>query len=268
MKHLCDGGRVGDFSFRFLGTGTSVGVPVIGCECAVCRSENPKDKRTRASVLVTAGPWSVLVDTGPDLRAQALRDHITKVDAVLYTHAHMDHVVGFDDLRAFCWRRTQPLPIHATPPTLADLRRMFAWAFAAENQYPGYVKPAAVVIDGPFHYGDLRVTPLPVNHGAVDTVGFLFEYPKAKRMAYIPDVKAIPPSTVSLLNGVDVLVVDALRTDPHPTHFSVGEALHLAEETGAAEVWLTHLGHENGFDALSANLPSHVKVAWDGLVLV
>jgi phosphoribosyl 1,2-cyclic phosphate phosphodiesterase len=267
MEHVCDGGWVGDFSLKFLGTGTSVGVPVIGCGCAVCRSENPKNKRTRASVVVTAGGWSLLVDTGPDLRTQALREGLTRVDAVLYTHAHMDHVVGFDDLRAFCWSRTQPLPIHASPATLGDLKRMFAWAFAPENQYPGYVKPAGVVIDGPFHYGDLRVTPLPVNHGAVDTMGFLFEYPKAKSMAYIPDVKVIPAATISLLKGVDVLIVDALRTDPHPTHFSVGEALHVAEETEAAEVWLTHLGHENGYDALSAVLPGHVKVAWDGLVL-
>jgi len=267
MKHLCDGRPVGDFSFKFLGTGTSVGVPVIGCGCGVCRSENPRDKRTRASAVITAGEYSILVDTGPDLRAQALREGLTKVDAVLYTHAHMDHVVGFDDLRAFCWHRTQPLPIHATPATLADLRRMFAWAFAPENQYPGYVKPAGVVIDGPFHYGDLRVTPLPVNHGAVDTIGFLFEYPRAKSTAYIPDVKFIPSTTLELMKGVDVLIVDALRTNPHPTHFSVSEALHVAEETAAAEVWLTHLGHENGHADLSAVLPPHVRVAWDGLVL-
>ncbi|RYD29541.1 MAG: MBL fold metallo-hydrolase [Verrucomicrobiaceae bacterium] len=267
MKHVCDGGRVGELSLKFLGTGTSVGVPVIGCGCAVCRSDNPKNNRTRASVVVTAGDWSLLVDTGPDLRTQALREGLTRVDAVLYTHAHMDHVVGFDDLRAFCWRRTQPLPIHASPATLADLKRMFAWAFAPENQYPGYVKPAGVVIDGPFHYGDLRITPLPVNHGAVDTMGFLFEYPRSKSMAYIPDVKVIPPATIGLMKGVDVLIVDALRTDPHPTHFSVGEALRVAEETEASEVWLTHLGHENDHDRLSAVIPEHVKVAWDGLEL-
>jgi phosphoribosyl 1,2-cyclic phosphate phosphodiesterase len=144
---------------------------------------------------------------------------------------------------------------------------MFGWAFAPENRYPGYVKPAGVVVDGAFHYGDLRITPLPVTHGSVDTLGYLFEYPKAKSMAYIPDVKVIPPSTIALIKGVDVLIVDALRNDPHPTHLSVGEAIHVAEETEATEVWLTHLGHENDHGKLSADVPDHVKVAWDGLIL-
>lgn len=255
------------FSLTFLGTGTSVGVPVIGCGCAVCQSENPKNKRSRASVWVKAGDFSLLVDSGPDLRMQALREHMTVVDAVLYTHPHMDHVVGFDDLRAFCWRRTEPLPLHAMAPCMADLKRMFGWAFSEENRYPGYVKPAARVIEKPFHYGDLLITPLPVEHGSVDTVGYLFEYPKAKRTAYIPDVKRIPKSTMTLLMGIDVLIVDALRPGAHPTHFSLGEALHLAEETRAREVWLTHLGHENDHEQLSSQLPGHVKVAWDGLVL-
>lgn len=267
LEHVCNGGRVGAFSLTFLGTGTSVGVPVIGCHCAVCRSDNPKNKRSRASVVVTAGEYTLLVDTGPDLRTQALREGLTKVDAVLYTHAHMDHVVGFDDLRAFCWRRTQPLPLHGTSATLEDIQRMFRWAFSPENSYPGYVKPAAVVVDGPFHYGPLRITPLPVIHGSIDTIGFLFEYPQAKSMAYIPDVKTIPEATLSLLKGVDVLIVDALRNEPHPTHQSVGEALRLAEVTGAGKVWLTHLGHENSWEELAPVLPPHVEVAWDGLVL-
>lgn len=258
---------MGDFSLTFLGTGTSVGVPVIGCPCAVCRSGNPKNKRTRASVIVRAGDFSLLVDTGPDLRAQALREGLVKVDAVLYTHAHMDHVVGFDDLRAFCWSRSQPLPLHATEETMGDLKRMFGWAFSTANQYPGYVKPAPVIIDGPFHYGDLRITPLPVVHASVETIGYLFEYPKAKSIAYIPDVKHIPETTLELIKGVDVLIVDALRPGTHPTHFSLGEALHVAGETGAGETWLTHLGHENEHEDLSSKVPPHVKVAWDGLVL-
>ncbi len=258
---------MGDFSLTFLGTGTSVGVPVIGCPCAVCRSENPKNKRTRASVVVQAGDFSLLVDTGPDLRAQALREGLVKVDAVLYTHAHMDHVVGFDDLRAFCWSRSQPLPLHATEETMGDLKRMFGWAFSTANQYPGYVKPAPVIIDGPFHYGDLRITPLPVVHASVETIGYLFEYPKAKSIAYIPDVKHIPETTLERIKGVDVLIVDALRPGTHPTHFSLGEALHVAGETGAGETWLTHLGHENEHEDLSSKVPPHVKVSWDGLVL-
>jgi phosphoribosyl 1,2-cyclic phosphate phosphodiesterase len=256
-----------DFSLTFLGTGTSVGVPVIGCPCDTCRSENPKNKRTRASVIVKAGDDAILVDTGPDLRTQALREGLKKVDGVLYTHAHMDHVVGFDDLRAFCWARTEPLPLYATASCMEDLRRMFGWAFSPDNQYPGYVKPAPHIIEGAFHRGDLRITPLPVVHAALETVGYLFEYPHAKRVAYIPDVKHIPASTIALMKDVDVLIVDALRPAAHPTHFSVGEALAVVEETGARETWLTHMGHENEHETLGAILPPHVKVAWDGLVI-
>lgn len=256
-----------DFSVTFLGTGTSVGVPVIGCGCEVCRSENPKNNRTRASVWVKAGGFSLLVDSGPDLRLQALRENMSVVDAVLYTHPHMDHVVGFDDLRAFCWRREEPLPLHATAPCMAHLKRMFGWAFSEENKYPGYIKPAERIIDGPFRYGDLKVTPLPVIHASVDTTGYLFEYPKAKRTAYIPDVKKIPETTMELLHEVDVLIVDALRPQAHPTHYSLGEALLLGEETKAKELWLTHLGHENDHDELSTKLPGNVRIAWDGLVL-
>lgn len=255
------------FSLTFLGTGTSVGVPVIGCGCAVCRSENPKNNRTRASVWVRAGEFSLLVDTGPDLRIQALREQMKVVDAVLYTHPHMDHVVGFDELRAFCWRRTEPLPLHATEQCMEQLETMFAWAFSGKNHYPGYVWPIARVIDGPIRYGELTVTALPVVHASVDTVGYLFEYPHAKSTAYLPDVKRIPGETMELLKDVDVLIVDALRPDAHPTHYSLGEALLLAEETRAKEVWLTHLGHENEHEELTAKLPPNVRVAWDGLTI-
>ena len=164
-----------DFELTFLGTGTSVGVPVIGCPCRVCHSEDPRDKRTRSSVHVRCGDISVLVDSGPDLRAQALREGLTKVDAVIYTHAHVDHVVGFDELRAFCWHRESPLPLHATPETMGVLKRMFGWAFSTENVFRGYIKPDPHLIEGPLTVGDLRIVPLPVQHAKADTVGFLFE---------------------------------------------------------------------------------------------
>ena len=160
-----------DVSLTFLGTGTSVGVPVIGCDCAVCRSDEPKNRRLRASVLLRAGALSLLVDSGPDLRRQALREGLRELDGVLYTHAHLDHVAGFDDLRAFCWRRHAPLPMHATPGCLASLKQMFGWAFSPDNVYQGYVKPDPRVVIGPFGYGALRVTPLPVEHAALETIG-------------------------------------------------------------------------------------------------
>ena len=219
----------------------------------------------RSSVLVRAGDIAVLVDSGPDLRAQALREKIMAIDAVIYTHAHLDHVAGFDELRAFCWRKDGPLPLHATDECLETLKTMFGWAFSEQNVFKGYVKPDGRIIDGPIFYGDLKITALPVEHAAVKTVGFLFEYPGSRSIAYIPDVKRIPEETFTRIQGVDVLVVDALRPLPHPTHFCLDEALDAARQIGARETWLTHLGHENEHATLDGQLPSGVRVAWDGL---
>lgn len=256
---------VADFSLTFLGTGTSVGVPVIGCDCAVCRSHDPRNERTRSSVVVRNGKTTLLVDSGPDLRQQALREGLREIDAVIYTHGHLDHVAGFDELRAFCWRKTEPLPLHATEGCMEMLRKMYGWAFFPERVTEGYVRPDPQVIAGPFSYGALKVTPLPVEHASVETTGYLFEVPGARRIAYLPDVKRIPDTTIDLLRGVDVLAVDALRTLPHPTHFSLAEALAAAAETGAKETWLTHLSHEYDARTFGADLPPGVKIAWDGL---
>lgn len=254
-----------DFELTFLGTGTSVGVPVIGCPCRVCHSEDPRDKRTRSSVLVRSGDVTVLVDSGPDLRAQALREGLTRVDAVVYTHAHVDHVVGFDELRAFCWHRDSPLPLHATPETMGVLKTMFGWAFSTENVFRGYIKPDPQFIAGPFAIGDLKIVPLPVVHANADTVGFLFEPVAGPKVAYIPDVKIVPEETMALLKQADILIIDALREQPHPTHLSREEALAIITESGVPRAWLTHLSHENSHAELEAILPQGVQVAWDGL---
>ncbi len=257
--------RVADFSLTFLGTGTSVGVPVIGCDCAVCTSDDPLNKRFRSSVVVRAGEMTLLVDSGPDLRMQALRENLREIDAVIYTHAHLDHVAGFDELRAFCWRRDERLPLHATAGCMGVLKGMFGWAFDTDRVQEGYVRPDARIIDGPFGYGDLKITPLPVEHATVETVGYLFEVPGAKSTAYLPDVKRIPDGTMNLIRGVDVLIIDALRTIPHATHFSLEEALAAAVEMGAKETWLTHLTHEYEAKTWAGRLPTGVKLAWDGL---
>ncbi len=258
---------VAELSLTFLGTGTSVGVPVIGCTCAVCTSLDPRNRRLRSSVWVRAAGVSVLVDSGPDLRAQALREGMREIDAVVYTHAHLDHVAGFDELRAFCWHKDGPLPLHATRQCMATLMDMFGWAFSPDNNYSGYVNPDARLIEGPFSYGALKITPLPVVHASTETIGFLFEHPGARSIAYLPDVKIIPDETLTIMRGVDVLVVDALRPTPHSTHFSLGEALDAARLIDAGETWLTHLGHENDHGPLEAGLPAGVRVAWDGLRL-
>ncbi len=262
---LCRVPGVADFSLTFLGTGTSVGVPVIGCDCVVCASEDPRDKRFRSSVVVRAGDQTLLVDSGPDLRMQALREGLREIDAVLYTHAHLDHVAGFDELRAFCWRKHEPLPLHATAGCMKTLETMFGWAFFPDRVIGGYVRPDARRIDGPFFYGALKVTPLPVEHAAVETIGYLFEYPGARTVAYLPDVKRIPEETMKLLHNVDVLIVDALRPAAHSTHFSLEEALGAAAAMRAKETWLTHLSHEYDLESVSERLPAGVWMAWDGL---
>jgi phosphoribosyl 1,2-cyclic phosphate phosphodiesterase len=256
---------VAEFSLTFLGTGTSVGVPVIGCDCAVCSSLEERNKRTRSSVVVRYGDLTVLVDSGPDLRQQALREGLREIAAVIYTHGHLDHVAGFDELRAFCWRRTDPLPLHATQSCMDLLMGMFGWAFFPDQHHQGYVRPDPRVIDGAFALGELRVTPLPVEHASVETVGFLFEVPGARSVAYIPDVKVIPEATMERLAGVDVLVVDALRPQPHPTHFSLAEALAVVAQTDARETWLTHLSHDYDASSFGGDLPAGVRLAWDGL---
>ena len=265
IRAACRLTAVAGVSFTFLGTGTSVGVPVIGCGCAVCTSEDPRNRRLRSSALLRAGDTAVLVDSGPDLRMQALREGIREIDAIVYTHAHLDHVAGFDELRAFCWRRDEPLPMHATEECLSTLKQMYGWAFSEDNRYLGYVRPDARVIEGAFLINDVRITPLPVVHSALKTVGFLFEYPGARSLAYLPDVKRIPDDTFDLMHGADVLVVDALRPGDHPTHFSLVEALEAVERCGVGEAWLTHLGHENDHASLDGSLPDGVRVAWDGL---
>ncbi len=256
-----------DFSLTFLGTGTSTGVPVIGCDCDTCLSEDPRNNRTRSSILLRTPEVTLLIDSGPDLRQQALRENLRAIDAVLYTHGHLDHVTGFDDLRAFCWHRESPLPMHATTDCMQILKGMFGWAFEEGNTHRGYVKPDPRIIDGPFSFGELFVTPLPVEHASLETIGFLFEHPACRSVAYIPDVKRIPEKTLGLIRGVDILIVDSLGPFQHPTHFSNEEALAAIEASGAKSAWLTHLAHKNEHAELDASLPDHVRTAHDGLKL-
>jgi phosphoribosyl 1,2-cyclic phosphate phosphodiesterase len=196
---------------------------------------------------------------------QALREGLREIDAVIYTHGHLDHVAGFDELRAFCWRRKDPLPLHATPGCMQTLQEMYGWAFFPKIVHSGYVRPAPNVIDGPFFFGDLKVTPLPVEHGSVETVGFLFEVEGRRRLAYLPDVKRIPATTMHALAEVDVLVIDALRPVPHPSHFSLEEALAAASAVHAKETWLTHVTHDYDAATVDESLPPSVRMAWDGL---
>lgn len=256
-----------EISLTFLGTSTSTGVPVIGCDCPVCSSGDPRLTRTRASIHVQTPEYSVLVDSGPDLREQALREKLTTVDAVLYTHAHLDHITGFDELRAFCWRRDSPLPLYGSADCLAEIRRVFQWAFLPSNTYKGYVKPGPVETHGPFRLGNLTVTPVPVIHGSVDTQGYRFDYPGVPSIAYLPDVKTIPQTSRGLLENTGVLILDSLHRREHPTHMHFSEALATAAGLGAQQTYLTHLSHELDPREAEAELPQNISFAHDGLKL-
>lgn len=251
----------------FLGTSTSVGVPVIGCPCPVCASEDPRDDRSRASVYFE-GPWGrLLVDTGPDLRQQALREKITVVDAVLYTHEHLDHVAGFDELRAFCWRREDPLPLYGSPETLGGLARMYPWAFAIQDHQPGYVRPEPREVESAFEFQSLKITPIEVQHGHVRTHGYRFDHPAIGSLAYLPDVKVIPEPSLDLLQDLDILIIDALRHEDHHTHMTVAEALATIDFLKPKKSYLTHLSHELAWQETNISLPPNVSLAYDGLSL-
>jgi phosphoribosyl 1,2-cyclic phosphate phosphodiesterase len=247
----------------FLGTGTSHGVPMIGCACAVCRSTNPKDTRLRPSILVRGPGGHVLVDTSPDLRQQALTHRLARLDAALFTHSHADHILGLDEVRRFNHLQQQPLACYATEATWADLRRTFHYVFA-EGPTQGGGVPALVphVIDGPFVAAGMQVVPVPVWHGRMPVLGFRFG-----SFAYLTDCNRLDDAAWPLLEGVETLVVDALRDRPHPTHFTVEQALTVVQRVGPACAYLTHMTHDLAHDATCARLPRGVELAYDGLVI-
>jgi phosphoribosyl 1,2-cyclic phosphate phosphodiesterase len=256
-----------EFQFTFLGTGTSIGVPVIGCDCTVCQSDDPRNQRTRSSILVDTPEAKWVVDTGPDFRSQCLRENVRHLDAALFTHKHTDHIMGFDDLRRFTLGADASLPVYAPQDCLSHLAKAFDFAFNGENRYPGYFKPEPIAVTGPFTLGggSTTVTPLPVSHGKVDTVGYRFDRRGRPLLAYIPDAKEIPVETRRLLRGVEVLVIDALRPRPHPTHLCIDESLAIAAEAGARRTWFTHFSCEVDYRKIEPQLPESVGLAWDGL---
>ena len=247
----------------FLGTGTSHGVPMIGCDCSTCRSADPRDSRLRPSIFVETGAARVLVDAGPDLRAQALRHGLSRVDAILFTHGHADHILGIDDVRRFNALMRAPMPCFGDAATLDDIRRMFSYVFDPATPKGGGLPLLDLrLVEGALTVGDLAVTPVPLDHGARPILGYRFG-----RFAYLTDCNRIPEASWPLLDGLDLLVLDALRIRPHPTHFSLDEAVAAAARIGARRTFFTHMCHDLQHAPTDARLPPGMALAYDGLVL-
>lgn len=247
----------------FLGTGTSVGVPMIGCRCPVCTSKDPRNTRRRTSLYVRTAETALVIDTPPDFRQQVLDFGVERVDAVVFTHAHADHIFGFDDIRRFNTIQDCVIPAYADAETLADVKRVFDY-IGNQPSPEGLYRPLVdfVEIHGPFSVGDVRLTPLDVQHGKKMT-GYLLEG-GGRRIGYVPDCHTMPASTVERLRGVDLMILDALRYRPHPSHICVAESLALLARIGAAQSLLIHLCHDVDHRQLESELPAGVRLSYDG----
>ena len=250
-------------SLTVLGSGTSMGVPTLGCQCAVCHSVDPHDRRTRPSIMLEFGSKIVVIDTTPDFYTQAIREHITRVDAVFYTHSHADHILGMDDLRPFSYfHKPEKLPLYARPDAAAFLRKMFSYIFDADYKYGGLPLLELRPIDGPVHLFGAKFIPIRLIHGETEIYGFRFG-----SAAYLTDHSEIPEASFHQLEGLDILFLDALRHKPHPTHSTVGNSLRIVERLKPRRAFFTHICHDLAHEATNATLPPHVRLSYDGLKL-
>jgi len=244
----------------FLGTGTSQGVPVIGCTCDVCTSLDPRNHRMRPSLWIEVNRRHIVVDTPAEFRLQAIRHRLPRLDALLYTHAHADHIFGIDDIRRFNQMQREVIPLYASRETLEALQRTAGYIFDLSNESWAVPKAAPHVLDGPFELFGTIVEPLLVWHGRMAVTAF-----RIGRLAYVTDCNRIPDETMERLYGLDLLILDALRHRPHPTHFSISEAVQVIDELRPKRALLTHLCHEVEHAAAEAELPPHIRLAYDGL---
>lgn len=247
----------------FLGTGTSQGVPVIGCQCAVCRSLDFRDKRLRTSIHIEVDGKSFVVDTGPDFRQQMLREQIDRLDAVIFTHAHRDHTAGLDDVRAYNFMQQMDMPVYGTLPTLAQLRVEYAYAFAEVN-YPGIPRLQLHEVDHhPFEIQGVKIIPLPVMHLRLPVLGF-----RIGNFSYITDANHIPEETMAALKGTEILVLNALQRETHISHFNLSEAIDMVHRIKPKKAYFTHISHKLGLHAtVDDELPNNIHLSYDGLQL-
>lgn len=250
-------------NLRFLGTGTSQGVPVVTCECPVCTSDDPQDTRFRASALIQTAETALVIDAGPDFRLQMLGASVRKLDAVLLTHDHHDHVSGLDDVRAFNFAQKKSMPVYGIPQCLKSVKRYFEYAFE-EEKYPGAPDFQLHEIQQfPFEVGDIEIQPVPVVHGKMPIIGF-----RIGKLAYITDASFIPDTSMRMLENLDVLVINALRHRPHHSHFSFFEVFEVIKTLRPERTFLTHISHVAGKHAdLLHEMPEGVQPAYDGLII-
>ena len=246
----------------FLGSGTSAGVPMIGCKCPVCTSTDPHDKRTRCSVVIDYDDKRILIDTTPELRLQCVANDVNRIDAVVFTHAHADHIMGLDDVRRFNAIKGGPLDIWADRKTFETIDKAFGYAFKAPDPAAKVFRPHLVrrYIEGPFDLEGMTWTPIPLLHGNMPVLGF-----RIGKLAYCTDVSTMPESSYALLEGLDVLVIDALAWHEHPTHFSIHQAMQVVDRVKPKMAYFTHIAHSLGHEATNAKLPATVRLAYDGL---
>jgi phosphoribosyl 1,2-cyclic phosphate phosphodiesterase len=256
-----------DAKLTILGCGTSTGVPVPGCDCQVCLSPEPRNKRLRCSALITLNDHrNILIDASPDLRAQALAFGLKRLDGVLFTHAHADHILGIDDLRVFNFRSKTKLPCFASRETKEAIQRTFHYLFCNRSDYEGGLLAdldlAEIEAFIPLSVAGIQVTPIPVKHGKMDVLGF-----RLGDLAYVTDCNVISEESIAALVGVKTLILDGLRYENHRTHFTIPEAIEAAERIGAKQTYLTHMTHTVDYSETSARLPKNVALCYDGLVL-
>ena len=244
-----------------LGTGTSTGIPAIGCRCPVCRSDDIRNNRLRPSVWIESEDQSILIDTTPDFRQQALRYGIGRLEAILFTHHHADHILGLDDIRPLNQIHKGPIPCYGSADTLREIRLTFRYVFQ-EQPYGGVPQVALNTAERPFQLGNLTVTPVPVLHGRLPVFGY-----RLGDFAYLTDLNSIPEKSLTLLEGLQVLVMGALRYEPHPAHFTLTEAVGVAGIIGASHTYFTHMSHEVDHETVSRQLPSGIELAYDGLTI-
>ncbi len=245
-----------------LGTGTSQGIPVIGCRCSVCTSVDPRNQRLRTAAFVQSGQTGLAIDIGPDFRRQLLTNGIQDIHAILLTHEHNDHISGLDDIRPVNFLYNRDIPVYGGTRTIAEMHRRFYYAFDPAYQYPGKPMVHSVVIDdSPFLFRDTHITPVPVDHGDMPIFGYRFG-----SLAYITDAKTIPAHSMELLQGLDVLILNALRFQPHLTHLNIEEAIALCNILKPGICYLTHISHELGMhEEVNAMLPENIRLGYDGL---